>query len=84
MLTSRAEKQERAETAATLRELSPFAGVEPADLSALAASGRVLRLPQGWCLIASETPADAAYVRSRAGRRSGAGAPSWPSSGRAP
>ncbi len=57
-----AAKKERQQLVATLAELPVFAGAAGADLEELAAAGRVVSLPAGWTIMASDTPADSVYL----------------------
>ena len=45
-----------------LGQFSSLNGCDKDDLRALAETGRVTTLPDGWSMLAEDTPADAAYV----------------------
>ena len=55
-------KKERHELVDTLAGLPVFAGAARADLEDLAGAGRVVTLPAGWTIMASDTPGDSVYV----------------------
>ena len=45
-----------------LGTVAVFEGLDGSALAALAVAGRVVHLPQGWALIAEDTPADSVYL----------------------
>ncbi|MDP9101545.1 MAG: cyclic nucleotide-binding domain-containing protein [Actinomycetota bacterium] len=55
-------KKERREVVATLAALPLFQETPADELEELVAAGRVVSLPAGWTMIATDTPADSVYV----------------------
>jgi CRP-like cAMP-binding protein len=58
----RARARSRRELASALAGFPAFSGCLPADLEALAATGRVTSLPAHWAFLHEGTPADSCYV----------------------
>ncbi|MGZ6826205.1 MAG: cyclic nucleotide-binding domain-containing protein [Mycobacteriales bacterium] len=54
--------KDRRSLATELAGLAVFRGLDARAVDALAGSGRVVHLPQGWALISENTPADSCYV----------------------